>query len=149
MQELKVTSAAFEEGEMIPKRYTCDGKDINPPITIKGVPEEAETLLLIVDDPDAPMGTWTHWVVWNIPAEPEVFIPEDTIPGIRGENDFDRVGYGGPCPPDGIHRYFFRAYAVSKQIPFPEGKPRQDIEEWMRDYLVAKGELMGKYKKRL
>lgn len=97
MKSLNVTSSSFGSSQLIPKKYTCDGDDVNPPLSIGGVSEETKSLVLVVDDPDAPMGTWVHWVVWNIP--PTDRIEENTVPGVEGLNDFGKHSYGGPCPP--------------------------------------------------
>ena len=103
MKELRITSLVFEKNGFIPVKYTCDGDDVNPPLKIEGIPEGTQSLVLIIDDPDAPMGTWDHWVVWNIlPVEK---IEEDSVPGMEGLNDFNQHSYGGPCPPSGTHRY--------------------------------------------
>ncbi|MEM3378731.1 MAG: YbhB/YbcL family Raf kinase inhibitor-like protein [Candidatus Bathyarchaeia archaeon] len=115
MRKLSVTSFAFENGKFISAKYTCDGDDVNPPLTIDGVPKETKTLVLIVDDPDAPMGTWDHWVVWNIPGSMRQ-IAENTVPGTEGMNDFGKHSYGGPCPPSGMHRYFFKVYALDVEL---------------------------------
>lgn len=107
MKDLSIKSPSFEPNELIPKKYTCDGQDINPPLTIEGTPKEAKTLVLIVDDPDAPSGTFDHWIVWNIlPSTSK--IGENTVPGTEGMNGARQMGYFGPCPPSGTHRYFFR-----------------------------------------
>ena len=115
MKELTVKSSVFEPNKPIPKKYSCDGKDINPPLSIEGIPKEAKTLALIMDDPDAPSGTFDHWVVWNIPASTNQ-IGEDTVPGIEGMNGARQQGYMGPCPPSGTHRYFFKVYALDTEL---------------------------------
>ncbi|MCJ7778555.1 MAG: YbhB/YbcL family Raf kinase inhibitor-like protein, partial [Sedimentisphaerales bacterium] len=120
--KIKVTSSAFAEGGLIPAKYTCDGSDISPPLQWEAVPEGTKSIALISDDPDAPMGTWVHWVLFNLPAESkglEENIPQDkTLPnGARqGLTDFGRIGYGGPCPPSGTHRYFFKIYALDTKL---------------------------------
>ena len=143
IQSIKVFSSAFESNGTIPRKYACDGKNINPPLEFEGIPEEAESLVLIMDDPDAPMKTFTHWIVWNI--EPVAKIEEDSIPGIEGINDFRKIGYGGPCPPSGTHKYFFRIYALDKQLELKEGTSRKELESEMIGHIIAEGELMGKY----
>ena len=143
IQRIKVFSSAFESNGIIPRKYTCDGKNINPPLEFQGIPDEAESLVLIVDDPDAPMKTFTHWIVWNI--GPVAKIEEDSIPGIEGITDFRKIGYGGPCPPSGTHRYFFRIYALDKQLELKEGASRKELESEMIGHIIAEGELMGKY----
>ena len=110
---------------------------------ITDIPKNAKTFVLIVDDPDAPRGTWTHWVVFNI--EPLQLIPEKSVPGLEAMNDFKRTAYGGPCPPSGIHRYFFKLYALDKELELKQGAARQDIEKAMQGHIVATAELMGTY----
>ncbi|MGB9927041.1 MAG: YbhB/YbcL family Raf kinase inhibitor-like protein [Methanosarcina sp.] len=145
IQDIKVFSSAFQANGTIPRKYTCKGENINPPLQFEGIPEEAESLVLIMDDPDAPMKTFTHWIVWNI--EPVAKIEEDSIPGIEGLNDFRKIGYGGPCPPSGTHRYFFRVYALDRQIELKAGAGRKELESEMIGHIVAEGELMGKVSK--
>lgn len=143
---LKVTSRAFSRKGMIPAQYTCDGEDINPPLDLGPVPAEAKSLVLIVEDPDAPAGTWLHWLVWNIPVTHHLH--EQEIPGEQGLNDFGRNTYGGPCPPSGTHRYFFKVYALDDLIDLPDGSTRREVEDAMRDHILAYGELVGLYKRR-
>ncbi len=141
---IKITSSVFSNGERIPQKYTCSGEDVNPPLSISNIPENAQSLVLIVDDPDAPMGTWNHWLVWNIsPDRGEVV--ENSVPegATLGKNDFGVVQYRGPCPPSGTHRYFFRVFALSKMLDLKEGASRQELEKAMKDYILDKGELMG------
>jgi len=145
IQDIKVFSSAFESNGTIPRKYTCNGENINPPLEFEGIPEEAESLVLIIDDPDAPMKTFTHWVVWNI--EPVAKIEEDSIPGVEGINDFRKIGYGGPCPPSGTHRYFFRVYTLDRQLELKAGASRKELESEMIGHIIAEGELMGKYGK--
>jgi len=145
IQNIKVLSSAFESNSTIPRKYTCNGENINPPLEFDGIPEEAESLVLIVDDPDAPMKTFTHWVIWNI--EPIAKVEGDSIPGVEGVNDFRKIGYGGPCPPSGTHRYFFRVYALDKKLDLKAGASRKELESEMIGHIVAEGELMGKYSK--
>jgi Raf kinase inhibitor-like YbhB/YbcL family protein len=144
MQELKVKSPAFESKKPIPKKYTCDGNDVNPPITIEGTPKEAKTIALIVDDPDAPSGTFDHWVVWNIPASTSK-IEENSIPGKEGLNGARQIGYMGPCPPGGTHRYFFKVYALDAELSLGLNSKKKDVEKAMERHIIAKGELMGLY----
>ena len=143
---MKITSSAFEHNQMIPPKYACQGEDINPKLIISQVPEEAKSLALIVDDPDAPMGTWTHWVVFDIPPETGE-IKEDTIPGIQGNNNFGRNDWGGPCPPGGTHRYFFKIYALDTKLDLKEGAKKNEIEDAMKDHILDKAEMIGVYKK--
>ena len=142
---LAVTSEAFKNKNTIPRKYTCEGEDINPPLNIGGIPEGSKSLALIVEDPDAPSGTWLHWIVWNIPVTRHIH--ENEIPGTQGSNDFGRNTYGGPCPPSGTHRYFFKVYALDDFLDFSEGAQRNDIEDAMRDHVLAFGEIEGKYRK--
>src|SRR5438093_4111012 len=140
---MELKSSAFTAGEMIPKKYTCDGPDVSPPLSWSDVPAGAKSLALIADDPDAPMGTWVHWVAWNIPAGARS-IPAD-LPkknelqdGTRqGINDFQRSGYGGPCPPSGTHRYFFRLYALDTTLDLPATTTRKDLDRAMRGHILA------------
>lgn len=149
--ELKVTSSAFEEGGMIPAKYTADGLDISPPIAWTGVPDGAKSIAFISDDPDAPMGTWVHWLVWNIP--PEVTSLDENVPvdkelpnGARqGTTDFRRTGYGGPAPPSGVHRYFFKIYALDIMLDLPAGATKPQLEKAMQGHILSQGQLMGKY----
>ncbi|HEX2769676.1 MAG TPA: YbhB/YbcL family Raf kinase inhibitor-like protein [Geobacteraceae bacterium] len=149
MTELKITSPAFVTNGYIPARFTCDGTDINPPLEIARVPAEAKSLALIVDDPDAPVGMWVHWVVWNIdPSTRE--IAEDTVPheATQGKNDWKRNGYGAPCPPSGVHRYFFKLYALDTKLNLGAGTTKRDLEKAMEGHILAKSELIGLYKRR-
>ncbi len=145
MKKLFVTSPAFENNQFIPAKYTCDGNNVNPPLTIEGIPEGTKTLALIVDDPDAPMGTWDHWVVWNIP--PTSKIEEDTVPGTEGMNDFRRRSYGGPCPPSGTHRYFFKVYALDVKLDLSPASRKSDLEKAMQGHILAEGTLIGLYRR--
>jgi len=146
MKELTITSPAFESNKPIPSKYTCDGDDVNPPLNIKEIPEETKSLVLIVDDPDAPMGTWDHWIVWNIP--PTNKIEENSVPGTEGINDFRKHSYGGPCPPSGTHRYFFKIYALDTKLDLDPNSRKKDAEKAMKDHILAKGELVGLYSRR-
>jgi Raf kinase inhibitor-like YbhB/YbcL family protein len=130
MQVLTVKSQAFENNKLIPKKYTCDGENVNPPLTIEGAPEGAKSLVLIVDDPDAPMGTWDHWVIWNIP--PPGKIEENTVPGTEGTNSARKQSYMGPCPPWGTHRYFFKAYALDAKLNLNSDAKKRDVDlQWV------------------
>lgn len=140
---LRVSSDSFKPGGSIPSRFTCDGNDINPGLDIGDIPMEAKSLALIVEDPDAPGGTWLHWLVWNIPITHH--IRENGNPGVQGMNDFDRCSYGGPCPPSGTHRYFFKLYALDSLLNVKEGAGRSEVEKAMRDHIVGYGELSGVY----
>lgn len=144
-EELKISSSVFADNEMIPKKYTCDGEDINPPLKIEGAPAGTQSMVLIIDDPDAPAGIWDHWVVWNIP--PVNKIEENSIPGTQGVNSFKKHSYGGPCPPSGIHRYFFKCYALDSQLELSENSNKRSLEKAMSNHILAKGELIGLYKR--
>jgi Raf kinase inhibitor-like YbhB/YbcL family protein len=146
MNELKIVSPAFGMNGLIPSRYTCDGKDVNPPLLIGNVPSGTQSLALIVDDPDAPRGTWVHWVVWNIdPRTSE--IAENTLPpdALQGMNDFHRHAYGGPCPPTGTHRYFFKLYALDTKIKLGTGAIKAALEAAIQGHVLGKAELVGRY----
>jgi Raf kinase inhibitor-like YbhB/YbcL family protein len=146
MKELSIKSPAFEHGKLIPKKYSCDGQDINPPLTIEGIPKEAKTLVLAVDDPDAPSGTFDHWIVWNIPASASK-IGENTVPGTEGMNSARQQGYMGPCPPSGTHRYFFKVYALDAELSLGASSRKKDVEKAMQGHILAKGELVGLYRR--
>ena len=143
--ELKLTSTAFTEGGMIPKQYTCDGKDLSPPLAWSGVPAAAKSLALIADDPDAPLGTWVHWVLFNLPAStqklPENIPPQKTLPdgAKQGMTDFGRIGYGGPCPPGGTHRYYFKLYALELELKLEPGATKGQLLKAMQDHVLAEG----------
>ena len=148
---MELKSSVFEAGGMIPKKYTCDGPDVSPPLSWSDVPVGTKSLALIADDPDAPMGTWVHWVAWNIPANARALeedVPKrDTLPnGMKqGTTDFRRIGYGGPCPPSGTHRYLFKLYALDTTLNLPPGTTKKDLEKAMQGHVLAQTELMGKY----
>jgi len=143
--DMRITSPEFENNSFIPKRFTCQGEDISPLLTIEGIPDGAKTLALIVDDPDAPMGTWVHWVVYNIPVVSS--IEENSIPGQEVMNDFGRKNYGGPCPPSGVHRYFFKLYALDTEISLRDNARKRDLEKAIQNHILAQAELIGLYKK--
>jgi len=141
-----VSSSAFIEGTLIPSKYTCEGVDMNPPISLADVPPEAKSLVLILDDPDAPMGTWSHWLMWNIDPK-MVEIKEGEIPlnSVTGTNDFGKTRYNGPCPPSGVHRYFFRVYALDEKMELKAETKRTDLDKAMQGHIIAQGVLTGKY----
>ncbi len=149
--DIKVSSTAFDEEGMIPAKYTCDEEDVSPPLAWDSIPEETKTLALICDDPDAPMGTWVHWVLFNLPAGiselPENIPPEKELESgaKQGTNDFGRIGYGGPCPPGGTHRYYFKLYALDAVLDFEAGARKQQLLEAMEGHILAEGQLMGRY----
>lgn len=153
--DIKVESPLFSRGGMIPSKYTCDGQDISPPLSWKAVPEETKSIALIVDDPDAPFGTFVHWVLFNLPADANELsenVPkEKTLPdgALQGTNGFKRIGYGGPCPPsNGPHRYYFKLYALDKRLDLEPGAKKAQLIDAMEQHIVGQGELMGKYKRR-
>ena len=143
---LTVRSVAFSAGGHIPLQYACEGEDINPPLEITGFPEGTKTLAIIVEDPDAPRGTFDHWLVWNIP--PNEPIDENSVPGISGRNGFGKTGYGGSCPPSGSHRYFFRVYALDAKLDLPAGSDKKTLQDAMKGHILASGELMAQYQKK-
>jgi Raf kinase inhibitor-like YbhB/YbcL family protein len=142
---LLVTSPVFYNNNMIPRKYTCDGENVNPPLYVREVSKETKSLVLIVDDPDAPSGTWEHWNVWNIPTTKRIV--ENSVPGVEGINDFGKHTYGGPCPPSGTHRYFFKVYALDTKLSLQVHCRKKDIEEAMAGHILAKGELVGLYRR--
>jgi hypothetical protein len=142
---MKLTSPAFKEGEAIPSEYTCDGNDINPELNIEDVPLETKSLALIMDDPDAPIGTFVHWVIWNIPADIKKIEKGQEPQGIEGKTDYGKIGYGGPCPPSGTHRYFFKVYALDTKLNLEEGSSKQDLLDAMKGHIITEAKLMGRY----
>jgi len=151
--EIKLTSAAFKEGEPIPRAYTCDGVNISPPLEWSGVPKTAKTIAIVCDDPDAPAGTWVHWVLYNLPADNiglvENLPATETLKagGFQGKNDFGKIGYGGPCPPSGTHRYFFKIYALDSELPLKAGATKAELMKTMEGHIVLQGQLMGTYRR--
>ncbi len=146
---MKIESAAFEDNKLIPPKYTCDGENVNPPLIISDVPENAKSLVLIVDDPDAPRGTWVHWTIWNMdPGVKE--IPENSFPrnAVEGITDSGRSGYSGPCPPYGTHRYFFKLFALNTTLEIGASARAADIEREMKGNILAKAQLVGLYKRK-
>ena len=144
--EFKLSSPAFNFGALIPSRYTCDGENTNPHLTIHGVPVKAKSLALVVEDPDAPSGLWVHWVMWNIPPEIRE-IREHTVPmgAEEGYNTRGKSGYDGPCPPSGTHRYFFRLFALDTKLKLAEDSDKEMLERAMETHILATAELMGTY----
>jgi Raf kinase inhibitor-like YbhB/YbcL family protein len=144
--QLEVRSTAFTQGGTIPPKYTCEGENVNPPLEIQGYPSHAKSLAVIVEDPDAPRGVYDHWIVWNIP--PGERITENSRPGIVGKNSFGNTNYGGPCPPSGSHRYFFKVYALDTELDIQAGSDKKTLQEAMKRHVLSSGELMALYQKR-
>ncbi len=140
---MNITSPAFQHNENIPPKYTCDGENINPPLDFDDFPEETKQLALIVDDPDAPGQTFVHWLLYNMQLL--IHVDENSVPATQGENDFGNKNYGGPCPPSGRHRYFFKLYALDKKLDMDEGIDKQQLESAMQDHVLEKAELVGLY----
>jgi Raf kinase inhibitor-like YbhB/YbcL family protein len=142
--KLTVTSPQIKHHGDVPPKYTCDGENINPALLIKNIPFDAKSLVLIIEDPDAGE-TFDHWLVWNIP--PDEFIAENSVPGIQGRNGFGRNEYGGPCPPTGKHRYFFKVYALNTMLKLEPGSHKKKLQQAMYPYIISAGELIGLYRK--
>ena len=149
MDTLNITSPAFKNGEFIPAKFTCDGPDVNPALVIDNVPPAARSLALIMDDPDAPGGMWVHWVVWNIDPKTRE-IAERSVPAgaNQGVTDFRKTSYGGPCPPPGTHRYFFKLYALDTMLNLGPNTTKTALEKAMKGHIIGQGELMGRYKRK-
>lgn len=145
---MKLSSSAFEDNGAIPSEYTCDGADVSPPLYFSSVPENAKSLVLIMDDPDAPMGTWVHWLVWNIPANKTGFFKGENITYKQGKNDFGNFNYGGPCPPSGTHRYFFKLYALDTMLILKERSTKKQLESAMSVHIIEEAQLIGTYTKK-
>ena len=151
LEKIELTSSAFEQGGTIPKKHTCDGADVSPALKWGAVPKGTRSLALILEDPDAPRGTWVHWVIFNLP--PTINNVPEGMPPIaqlangerHGKNDFGKLGYGGPCPPSGTHRYSFRIYALDTVLTLESGTAKKDVAKAMEGHLLAKGELVGRY----
>lgn len=150
---MKIESSVFETNGLIPVKYTCDDADNSPPLKWDEPPAGTESFALIVDDPDAPRRTFVHWVLYDLPATvsqlPENIQVAKTLPngGVHGKNDFGKLGYGGPCPPSGIHRYFFKIYALDKKLGLQAGATKKQILAAMEDHVLATAELIGKYQR--
>ncbi len=150
-EHIKVTSSVFPEGGMIPQQYTCDGANLSPPLSLSGLPAGTASLALLVEDPDAPRGTFTHWVAFNLPPVlhevPERAGAERLIQGggLQGKNDFGKPGYGGPCPPSGTHRYYFKVYALDTVLNLDAGASKDQLLHAMKGHVLAEGQLMGRY----
>ena len=149
MDELQLTSTVFANGGAIPATYSCDGRDVNPPLAVDRVPAGAKSLALVVDDPDAPVGLWVHWVLWNIHPRTGQ-IGENSVPAgaTQGRNSWGRTSYGGPCPPSGTHRYFFKLYALDTILKLGSGTTKAELERAMEGHVIARAELIGVYKRK-
>lgn len=145
-KELKISSPAFENKTFIPSKYTCDGENVSPPLAISQIPIQAKSLVIITDDPDAPSGMWVHWLVWDIPVTH--LLKENEVHGTEGLNDFKQHHYGGPCPPSGTHRYFFKLYVLDKLLRLPPDTEKTALEKAMSGYILAFGELIGLYQRK-
>ncbi len=145
---MKIESTAFKQGESIPLKYSCQGTDVNPPLSLSEVPPAAKSLVLIMDDPDAPGSVWVHWVLWNISAQVKE-ISENSVPAnaVQGKNSWGNSKYGGPCPPSGTHRYFFKFYALDTVLSLSTADAGQ-LEKAMKGHILAQGDLMGTYRKK-
>jgi Raf kinase inhibitor-like YbhB/YbcL family protein len=152
MMDIKITSNAFREGEMIPRKYTCDGPDVSPQLAWTSVPAGTASIAMVCDDPDAPRGTWVHWVIFNLPGDLRELhegIPKEKElkNGARqGRNDFGDIGYGGPCPP-ALHRYYFKVYALDAMLSLPAGAAKSQLLKAMEGHVLGQGQLMGHYKR--
>jgi Raf kinase inhibitor-like YbhB/YbcL family protein len=143
--QMKIASPDFRNNEFIPKKFSGEGQDVNPALIIENIPKGARSLVLIVDDPDAPVGLWTHWVLYDIPVT--AAIAEDTIPGTQGLNTAGELKYHGPMPPSGTHRYFFKIFALDTKLGLPEGARREAVEKAIQGHVLDKAEIMGLYKR--
>lgn len=141
--KISLTSDAFENGDQMPQRFTCDGDNINPELQLGNLPPQTISMVLLLEDPDAPSGTWTHWLLWNIP--PQETIEENTSEGTLGKNDFGSTLYSGPCPAIGVHRYYFRVYALDITLDLPDGSTREGLLKAMEYHIIGSGELMVLY----
>ena len=142
-----ITSSAFTHEGEIPKKYGCYGESVSPPLSLSAVPTATKSLALIVTDPDAPSGLFTHWVVWNISPDRTLIGEGEPPGGVEGTNSFGKTGYGAPCPPSGSHRYVFDVYALDTMLSLARGSAREDVESAMRGHVLAKGEIVGSYRK--
>ena len=150
---IQMNSPVFEDGGLIPQEYTCSGENISPPLNWQAVPEGTQSLALIVDDPDAPGGEFVHWVVYDLPPDVQSLsddMPHDkTFPigGVQGINSTNRLGYMGPCPPSGTHRYYFTLYALDEKLNLPAGEPKDRLLEAMEGHIIGQGQIMGRFKR--
>lgn len=150
---MKLISRVFKQGQSIPSIYTCDGKGWNPPLEISQVPENAKSLVLIMEDPDVPQSIradqlYVHWVIYDIPPDTKTIAEHTTPPGIQGKGTNGQTAYMGPCPPDREHRYFFKLYALDTKLNLPKGQTKTEVEKKMQGHIIATAELMGKYVRR-
>src|SRR6267154_4138547 len=145
---MKITSSAFREGESIPSKFTCDGGNTSPPLEISDVPSGAKSVVLIADDPDAPSGLFTHWLVWNILPQTNSIAEGSAPKGVQGTNDFGKSGYRGPCPPPGTHRYSFKIFALDRELDLRSGAKRSQVDAAMKGHVIGQGELVGRYARR-
>ncbi len=146
---MEILSPSFKNNESIPAKYTCDGANTNPSLLINRVPSRAQSLALIINDPDAPRGTWTHWLVWNIdPRTTEIKENSVSTGAIQGTTSFGRIGYGGPCPPSGTHRYFFKLFALDTKLELSSNSKAEDLERAMTGHVLDQSELIGLYRRR-
>lgn len=151
--EFRISSSSFKEGEIIPVKFTCDGENTSPQLNWDNVPRNTKSFALIHDDPDAPVGDWVHWLVYNIPAN-VIVLPENSTAAnlpdgvLQGMNDWKRIGYGGPCPPLETHRYFYKLYALNSTLQLKEGATKKQLLEAMKGHILAEATLIGKYKRK-
>jgi len=152
--QIKLSSTAFQDNDLIPAKYTCDGDNVSPPLAWSLIPPNTKSIVLIVDDPDAPSKTWVHWVLYDVPASvtqlAEAINPQPSLPGggKNGKNDFNKSGYGGPCPPSGTHRYFFKIYALDSETGLQPGATKEELLRAMDDHVIGQAQLVGKYQRR-
>jgi len=151
---LELRSAAFKQNELIPRQFSCQGLDVSPPLSWAGVPEKTQSIVLVCDDPDAPLGTWVHWLIYDIPSDITELsngIPhQETLDSgaKQGINDFGNIGYGGPCPPSGKpHRYFFKLYCIDEKLELSSGLTKDELLKAIKGHIIAQAELIGKYKR--
>ena len=145
---MKISSPAFQEGGTIPEEFSKNGQNVNPELRIEGAPAEAKSLVLIVDDPDAPVGLFTHWLIWNISPQTNSVAEGSAPKGMQGTNDFGKLGYRGPCPPPGTHRYSFKIFALDRELDLRSGAKRSQVDAAMKGHVIAQGELVGRYARR-
>ena len=144
---MKLSSSAFEDNMSIPSEYTCDGADVSPPLSFSNVPNSTKSLALIMDDLDAPAGTWVHWLVWNIPANKTGFSKGENVTFPQGKNDFGNLRYGGPCPPSGVHHYYFKLYALDITLDLNKGSTKEQLESAISGHIIEEAQLIGTYER--